>query len=479
MSSPPNHKAKRQVLSAPHSENSFTAGEFIYDPDAAWDELRAGMIVNRNGNWRVALAPKAFGETWLDEPLASYTGRIARHILIDNSGLGPRRGPSIDTAPWKQIVRAIRSLLRDAENHRIRVDELLAQLKADSELDSDLIEDTLRMFASMGFGKVSKDAGGLWYGLSALLEEGFARRNYLATFSDELLAKSRRIDHLIRHTGTVGSYREDLLRSTIRQLLPTHFQASTGFIENSPRQLDIIVWDTACYAPLFREQDVVVVPREAVRGIIEVKTTLETGALDDALEILHDVLRVEPSVIPVFKGIFAFHQGYKSDRAIAERIQEFHKGMQPDGVISREHRYLFQGVTAVCVPQFNFVFQGYLIENGKSDKFPRPWLLGLKSDWPGDLMTAAFLSQLLDHLDLDTGAKRIQRRMFQPIVSELNTEAILDLFGESWRPTLSTSELSKTLNPAGAREYVNRVHRFFAGEIEPAELSIGLSKDPM
>src|SRR5580698_8225562 len=195
MSTPTNNKAKRQILSAPHSENSFTAGEFIYDPDAAWDELRAGMIVNRNGNWRVALAPKAFGEMWLDEPLASYTRRIARHILIDNSGLGPRRGPSIDTAPWKLIVRAIRSLLRDAGNHRIRVDKLLAQLKADSELDSDLIEDTLRMFASMGFGKVSGDAGGLWYGLSALLEEGFARRNYLATFSDELLAKSRRIDY--------------------------------------------------------------------------------------------------------------------------------------------------------------------------------------------------------------------------------------------------------------------------------------------
>jgi len=334
------------------------------------------------------------------------------------------------------------------------------------------------MFASMSYGRVSQDAGGVWYGVSASVEDNFARRNYLATFSDELLAKSRRIDHLIRHTGTVGSYREELLRGTIRQLLPTHFQASTGFIENSPRQLDIIVWDAARYAPLFREQDVVVVPREAVRAIVEVKTTLDTSTLDDALEILHDVLRREPSIIPVFKGIFAFHPGYKSDRAIAERIQQFQNGMYPDGIISRKHWYLFQGVSAVCVPRSNFVFQAYLIEEDKPDKFPRPYLMGLESEWPGDLKTAAFLSQLLDHLDLDKDAKQIQRRIFQAIVSELNTVPILDLFDENWAPTLADSRLSRTLDSIGAVEYVKRVHRFFAGEIEPGEIQIGLEKTP-
>jgi hypothetical protein len=356
------------------------------------------------------------------------------------------------------------------------MDHLKSELLSDTALDSDLVEDTLRMYASMGFAKVWTDAGGLWYGASKLVEESFSRRDYLATFADELLAKSRRIDYLIRHTGTVGTYREELLRSTLRQLLPTRFQASTGFIENSPRQLDIIVWDAARYAALFREQEVVVVPREAVRAIIEVKTTLDTDTLDDALEILHDVLRVEPSIVPIFKGIFAFHQGYKSDRAIAERIQEFHRGKETSGITDRKHRYLFQGVTAVCVPQYNFVFQAYWVENDEPEKFPRPWLLGLQSAWPGDLKTAAFLSQFLDHLDIDADAKQTQRRMFQPIVSELTSEPLVDLFGEDWKPTLACMQLGKTLTADGAREYVNRVKRFFAGEIEPREIPAGFGE---
>jgi hypothetical protein len=469
---------KRQIAAPPHFDGFFNAGEFIYDPDAEWDDLRSGMIVNRNGDWRITIAPKVVGDPWLDEALSSYSRRIARHILIDHSGIGQPRGPTIDPTPWKVIIQRVRGLLRDAERRRLRLSALLDTLHADTTLDQDLVEDTLRMYATMGFARVWEDSGGFWYGASKLIEEGFSRRDYLATFSDELLAKSRRIDHLIRHTGTVGSYREELFRSTLRQLLPTRYQASTGFIESSPRQLDIIVWDTARYAALFREQEVVVVPRDAVRAIIEVKTTLDTTTLDEALEILYDVLRVDQPVVPIFAGIFAFHQGYKSDRAIADRIQEFHRGKQADGIISREHRYMSQGVTAVCVPAYNFLFQAYLVDNNKSGSFPRPWLLGLQSAWTGDLKTAAFLSQLLDHLDIDAAAKRTQRRMFQPIIGELTSEPLVDLFGVDWRPTMASSQLASTLTPDGACEYLARVQRFFAGDIEPHEISVGLEKAP-
>jgi len=88
------HNVKRQILSPPYREGDFSPGEFIYDPDSGWSELRTGMIVNRNGDWRVTLGPKAVAMDWLDEPLASYKRRIGRHVLINNSGLGPRRGRS-------------------------------------------------------------------------------------------------------------------------------------------------------------------------------------------------------------------------------------------------------------------------------------------------------------------------------------------------------------------------------------------------
>jgi hypothetical protein len=317
-----------------------------------------------------------------------------------------------------------------AESRRIRLDRLIADLKGSSELECDLVEDTLRMYASMGKAKVWSDAGGLWFGAVQMERDSFSRKDYLATFSDELLAKSRRIDYLIRHTGTVGTYREELLRSTIRQLLPTRYQVSTGFLENSPRQLDVLVWDAERYAPLFREQDVVVVPSEAVRAIVEVKTTLNTSALDEALDILYEVMRVEQPAIPVFKGIFAFESEYKSDVAIAERIRTFHNSLQADGHISRQHRYLMQGITAVCVPHHNYVFQRYVLMEDENT-FPQPQLFSLQPEWPGDVRTAAFLSQLLSHLDIEPGPKRSQGRSFAPIFQECRTELLKALFGEN------------------------------------------------
>lgn len=342
------------------------------------------------------------GDPLSEIPLTTYGRRIGRHILIDHSGLGQPRGPTLDPTPWSAVAQKIRTLLRDADSNRLRIEAIRSALKSDTGVDPDLIDDTLRMFASMGAAKTYADAGGTWYSASPAMEEGFSRRHYLSTFSDELLAKSRRIDHLIRHTGTVGTYREELLRSTIRQLLPTRYQANTGFIENSPRQLDIIVWDAGRYSPLFKEGEVVIVPLEAARAIIEVKTTLDTGALDAALEILHDTLRTHPSVVPIFRGVFAFHPGYDSDRSVAERIQSFHTTKDaPPAIVGRSHSYLYDGVTAVCVPNQTFVFQVYQSDKEKPDSFPRPWLFGIESDWTGDMKTAAFLARLLDYLDVD------------------------------------------------------------------------------
>src|SRR5262249_25473587 len=159
---------------------------------------------------------------------------------------------------------------------------------------------------TMGVATVTRVSGKLLYAASDSFSEELSRRKYLATFADDLLAKSRRIDYLVRHTGTVGNYREELLRATLRQLLPKCYEVSTGFIQDCPRQLDILIWDAMRYSPLFREQGFVVVPSAAVRGVIEVKTRLDTKSLDEALAILTDVLRFDQPVIPIFKGIFAF-----------------------------------------------------------------------------------------------------------------------------------------------------------------------------
>jgi hypothetical protein len=468
--------AKRQISPTPHSEGFFNKGEFVYDPDADWKDLRSGMVVHQNEVWRITF-PARKDRPAIDEPLASYPGRLGRHVLIDHSGLGPSRGPPIDAKPWLRIEAATRALMRDSDGYRMALDKLLESLRARTDLDPDLIEDTLKMLVSMGFASVSTVAGKVLYAASEVVSEGLARRKYLAAYSDDLLAKSRRIDHLINHTGTVGTYREELLRGTLRQLLPKRFEASTGFIQDCPRQLDIIIWDAMRYSPLFREQEVVVVPGAAVRGIIEVKTTLNTTALDEALEILWDVLRLQPPLVPIFKGIFAFEDGYKTSKSVAERIQQFHLGKDELGR-SRAYEYLLQGVTAVCVPNGSFVFQRYEPDPGVADSFPRPYLYGIQHDWPGDLSTAAFLSELLAYLDLDPTAKLIQRQMFGPVFTELEAVKLLDVFGKDWRPHLAPPALGKALKAAGAQEYVKRVYRFLAGGLAASDLPAGLTHDP-
>ncbi|WP_036015851.1 hypothetical protein [Bradyrhizobium yuanmingense] len=208
------------------------------------------------------------------------------------------------------------------------------------------------------------------------------------------------------------------------------------------------------------------------------KTTLDTGALDAALEILHDTLRTHPSVVPIFRGVFAFHPGYDSDRSVAERIQSFHTTKDaPPAIVGRSHSYLYDGVTAVCVPNQTFVFQVYQSDKEKPDSFPRPWLFGIESDWIGDMKTAAFLARLLDYLDVDAEAKLVQRRMFWPVWMELTPKPLVDLFGPAWRPNMAPAQLSKVLKPEGAQEYVGRIAKFFSGELESREIAAGLT-DP-
>jgi len=85
--------------------------------------------------------------------------------------------------------------------------------------------------------------------------------------------------------------------------------------------------------------------------------------------------------------------------AIAERIKEV--------VSSREYLYLFQTVTAVCVAGYHFVSQQHEIDAANANSWPKPCLYASSSEWPGDVMTSAFVGYLLAHLDLRSPRNKI------------------------------------------------------------------------
>jgi hypothetical protein len=331
------------------------------------------------------------------------------------------------------------------------------------EVETDLIEDVLRMMHSMGLGHVEINGDKIRYGLGSLVHDLYERKDYLSRFSDELLSKSAQVDFLIRHSGTVGSFREELFRGFLRKVLPGKFQVNTGFIEDCPRQLDVIVWDGFNYAPLFRENEVVVVPRDSVRAIVEVKTTLGTNELDEALEILYEATVRHPQVVPIFQGIFAFDQGYRSDMAIARRMCDFSS--------TRDHLYFFQAVSAVCVARYHFIFQGNEVDAKNLNSWPKPCLYGLTSEWPGDPMTPGFVGFLMAHLDLPKAPKQTLVAMFRPITGELRRERLVQLFGDDWQPRWAKSELRHILAPQGANNYIGRVAAFYEGKIESSEIA--------
>ncbi|WP_139794241.1 DUF6602 domain-containing protein [Chromobacterium violaceum] len=173
---------------------------------------------------------------------------------------------------------------------RIPIVDLINELKKDRRLEKiseKFIEGCLRSLVAAKQFSVYSDgrrrAPSYELELSDDRKQRERNRVFAGTFADELQSLSERIRNLIRHTGTVGTYRENLLQTLLQKHLPERYHVATGFIHGCPRQLDVLIYDRIDYAPLFREGDLVVVPSESVRAVIEVKTNLTKDELRNSL----------------------------------------------------------------------------------------------------------------------------------------------------------------------------------------------------
>ncbi|MBV8795426.1 MAG: hypothetical protein JO136_10890, partial [Hyphomicrobiales bacterium] len=211
------------------------------------------------------------------------------------------------------------------------------------------------------------------------------------SFADDLSNQSRRFGRLVVHRVTSGGYREELLRALLRRTLAERYHVATGFIDGCDLQLDIIIYDRIDYAPLFRQGDLVVVPMDSVRAVLEVKTRLTTGTLEESLEHLNS-LPFEIAA-PIFKGIFAFETDIP-DRKLLGHVAEFYENSmtmwgQP-----------FDEVTAICVLERQLVLSGY------ADNPIRPILSLMRNLMGRNFQAAVFLDAMQNYLR--TPAPRVQ-----------------------------------------------------------------------
>ncbi|MCI6265330.1 MAG: hypothetical protein MR598_00600 [Erysipelotrichaceae bacterium] len=100
----------------------------------------------------------------------------------------------------------------------------------------------------------------------------------------------------IQHNLEDGKYREYLVKNVLTKVIPSKYSITNGFIidsnNNISQEMDIIIYDKN-YVPPFFEETYTVVPIEAVIAIIQVKTTLTKQALQDSIDNLNSINKLE------------------------------------------------------------------------------------------------------------------------------------------------------------------------------------------
>ncbi|APV44160.1 hypothetical protein Dform_00812 [Dehalogenimonas formicexedens] len=143
------------------------------------------------------------------------------------------------------------------------------------------------------------------------------------TITEELDVLKNRVRFLIgdANWGEEGRYKEAILRSVIKRFLPGTVDLGTGFVVREgnqgaldiSNQIDIIVYDNHS-SVLFREGDFIVTTPSNVRGIIEVKTSINSSNVQNIIDKSSENGRLlKPGS---FNGIFVFEEnneeGFKS-----------------------------------------------------------------------------------------------------------------------------------------------------------------------
>lgn len=105
-----------------------------------------------------------------------------------------------------------------------------------------------------------------------------------------MLAQANLVAALSDHPTLVGSSRERALAELLRELIPRRYEVLSGtvLLESGRRhvrspQIDLMIVDTFDYPAVLRAGDIAVVPPEAIRAVIEVKSDLENVKREDGM----------------------------------------------------------------------------------------------------------------------------------------------------------------------------------------------------
>lgn len=160
---------------------------------------------------------------------------------------------------------------------------------------------------------------------------------YFKDLTKELESLKDRVRHYIEdaHWLSDGEWKESVIRTVLRRHLPSNIGIGRGFVvsvEQSSTQIDVLLYDKS-KPILFQDGDFIIITRDTVRGVIEVKTKIERPSkLKDAINKLSDIVQfINPTlnshnIEKQFFGLFSYETlGFDTDNVLTT-VQDCVKG---------------------------------------------------------------------------------------------------------------------------------------------------------
>lgn len=387
------------------------------------------------------------------------------------SGLGD------ELSSYIAVEECLKKLLIDSKSNRIEIKKAESKILEETNEKEERISAILKILISEKLlYRYASTKTSEFIEFTELKTKSENSKQYYGSLAQEIAVKSKQISLLTSHGQTAGNYREYILRSLLEKYLPSRFGVGTGFIEDVSRQLDIIIYDKVNFPVVFKEGDLIVVHKEAVRGIIEVKTTLDSAKLKDSLQLFYDIFRAglfKPS-LPIFKGVYAFNSNFENSKKVAESINRFYRKPYFEKAVqskmTREVQYLYHEVTAVCALNEHFLFTKYAYHGGKEGKNIVPSLYSITYENGLDVQTAAFIASLFDYLDGDFYSKRTAQKGFNDLMSTDSVEVKFEshIGDKDWIPR-SASPGEHDFGQESIIHRLDQLGLWFKGELSSSE----------
>jgi hypothetical protein len=132
-------------------------------------------------------------------------------------------------------------------------------------------------------------------------------QQYYKKTQDGVLIQRDIIKSLIKDQRVIGDYYEAIIRDLIRKNVSEAFAVGRGVILSkegkTSQECDIIIYNAAEYGPLFRSGEIIVVSPEAVRCVVEVKGTITSKSLSDAVKNLSSVNELRSGIWKFIVGL--------------------------------------------------------------------------------------------------------------------------------------------------------------------------------